>query len=702
VTLCFRHPPTGEERWAHVRATALRDEWGRVRSVLTLFADVTERKRAEAERALLAAIVASSEDAIIGKTLAGTITSWNAAAARLYGYAAEEAVGRPIGLIVPPDRADELATIMARLARGERIAHHETERVAKDGRRLAVSLTVSPIRDGAGRVVGASAIARDITAHRRAEAALRHSEARFRALIQHASDVIAIADVRGVLRYVSPSVERVLGYPPAALLGAVGPALVHPDDAARARDFFDGVAATPGTTGTQALRLRHANGAWRHVEAVATNLLDAPGVGGIVANVRDVTERVEAYRILERRVAERTRELATLLDIAHTVASTLEPQPLLGLILEQLAVVVPYTGAAIWTVVGEELAVEEYRGPLPAGRAGDRRLPVAHAVAYRETRRLGRPVVAIVDDVRDVALPLRLLERGDDGGPPGQLRERRSVPRSPHSALPVPDYARCLLSVPLVTRERVLGILRLEAGTPGFYTARHAELALGLANQAAVAIENARLYARAQGLAALEERQRLARELHDSVSQALYGIALGAHTAREALEADPRDAREAVEYVLALAEAGLAEMRALIFALRPESLAQEGLVAALGKQVGALRARHGLVVETDLGAEPDLPLETKEVLYRIALEALHNTAKHARARVVGVRLATRAGEVELEVRDDGAGFDPGDAFPGHLGLHSMRERAAAAGGTVAITSAPGRGTRLLARLPCSP
>ncbi len=157
-----------------------------------------------------------------------------------------------------------------------------------------------------------------------------------------------------------------------------------------------------------------------------------------------------------------------------------------------------------------------------------------------------------------------------------------------------------------------------------------------------------------------------------------------------------------MEYVLGLAEAGLAEMRALIFELRPESLAQEGLVAALGKQVDALRARHGLAVEADLGAEPDLAPEAKEALYRIAQEALHNCVKHARARTVAVRLAAVGAGVELEVRDDGAGFNPGDAFPGHLGLHSMRERAAAAGGTVAITSAPGRGTRLLARLPCSP
>ncbi len=148
------------------------------------------------------------------------------------------------------------------------------------------------------------------------------------------------------------------------------------------------------------------------------------------------------------------------------------------------------------------------------------------------------------------------------------------------------------------------------------------------------------LYEQAQKLAALQERQRLARELHDSVSQALYGISLWAHTAREALESsEPEQAEAAIEDVLTLAEAGLAEMHALIFELRPESLETEGLVAALTKQVEVLRARYKLIVEADLADELDLSLERKEALYRIAQEALHNIVKHARASNVVLRLA---------------------------------------------------------------
>lgn len=220
-------------------------------------------------------------------------------------------------------------------------------------------------------------------------------------------------------------------------------------------------------------------------------------------------------------------------------------------------------------------------------------------------------------------------------------------------------------------------------------------------NQAAAAVVNARLFATSRDAAALGERQRLARELHDSVSQALYGIALGARTARTLVEEDPGRAIEPLDYVMSLAEAGLAEMRALIFELRPEALADEGLVAALERQVTALGARHGLDTTADLGHEPDVPLAAKEALYRIAQEATHNVVKHAHAERVRVSLHRDGEGIVLEVVDDGIGFDPDGRFPGHLGLASMRERAVAVDGEVELTSTPGDGTRVRVRVPAT-
>jgi signal transduction histidine kinase len=260
--------------------------------------------------------------------------------------------------------------------------------------------------------------------------------------------------------------------------------------------------------------------------------------------------------------------------------------------------------------------------------------------------------------------------------------------------------AHSILSVPMRTRQRVVGAISIsnKLHASGF-TDRDAELATLFAQQAAVAIENARLYDEVRGKAALEERQRLARELHDSVSQALFGIALNASTADELFDAQPDEVRGLLKEVLGLAEAALAELRALIFELRPESLEREGLVGALEKQAAAVQARHGLKVRLDVAGEPDLPEPAKEALYRVAQEALHNAAKHARAHRVVVVLEVGDSDVGLLVADDGRGFDPQREFPGHLGLQSMRERAAAVGGTLEIESAPGEGTRLRARIP---
>jgi signal transduction histidine kinase len=265
-------------------------------------------------------------------------------------------------------------------------------------------------------------------------------------------------------------------------------------------------------------------------------------------------------------------------------------------------------------------------------------------------------------------------------------------------------YVRSWLGVPLKVKERIIGILRVDHEKPHQFNQQDAQLVLAFANQAAVAIENARLYERAQTLAALEERQRLARELHDSVSQALYGIALGARTARTLVDRPETEKEQLggpLDYVLSLAEAGLAEMRALIFELRPESLESEGLVAALNKRAEAMSARHQINVKLDLCQEPAIPLRMKESLYRVAQEALNNVVKHAQATQVDLRLLCDNGTLRLEVIDNGAGFDSHREFPGHLGLHTMRERIEGLGGELEIESAPMAGTRVLANVPIS-
>lgn len=268
-----------------------------------------DKARAEDELRYLAAIVQSSEDAIIGKSLEGTITSWNPAAERLYGWSAAEAIGRPISLIVPPDRHEELAGIMDRIRRGERVRHHETVRVRRGGARVDVSLTISPVRDASGRLVGVSKIVRDITERKRWEEAVRASEARFRALVENSWDGVTLLDADGVIRYASPATTRVLGYPLEAYVGRPGAEFVHPDDLPAAGGGMAELAGRPGHSVILSYRYRHASGAWLQVETAATNLLEDPQVRAIVLNSRDVTEGRAAAEAL-RRSEERHRALA--------------------------------------------------------------------------------------------------------------------------------------------------------------------------------------------------------------------------------------------------------------------------------------------------------------------------------------------------------------------------------------------------------
>ncbi|MBX9579974.1 MAG: PAS domain S-box protein [Gemmataceae bacterium] len=196
-----------------------RDAAGRVVGVLGVSRDITDRKAEEEDRARLAAIVESSDDAIVSKTLDGVIRSWNAGAERVFGYAPAEAVGRPITLVIPPDRLDEERGIIDRLRRGERIDHFETVRVAKGGRRVDVSISVAPVRDAAGRVVGASKVARDITDRKRTEDDLRQSEGRFRAVVEAALDCIVAINRQGRVVEFNPAAERTFGYTRAEVLG---------------------------------------------------------------------------------------------------------------------------------------------------------------------------------------------------------------------------------------------------------------------------------------------------------------------------------------------------------------------------------------------------------------------------------------------------------------------------------------------------
>jgi two-component system nitrate/nitrite sensor histidine kinase NarX len=405
---------------------------------------------------------------------------------------------------------------------------------------------------------------------------------------------------------------------------------------------------------------------------------DAGAVREIVAMAEDITEQMQAHQLLEQRVAERTKELSALLEVSSHVASTLELQPLLALILDHLQSVVDYTAATIYILEGEHLIPLGYRGPLSRDQMAQVHLPIAQAVGYQEVRRHGSPV--IVDDLW------------------GDTPLARAFREGPAAALYAPfSYARSFMVVPLMVKERIIGEVAIDHSAPQAYTQQHAQLVMAIANQAAVAIENARLYARAQEIAAVEERARLARDLHDSVTQMLFSASVIAEVLPGLWERDQDDARQYLDDLRLLTRGALAEMRTLLLELRPAALTEAGLGELLRHLAESMTGRTRVPVTLAVDGECSLPPAVQIALYRLAQESLNNIARHAGAGAVTLSLHMRPESVELCIRDDGQGFDQASVTADHFGLRIMHERAGAIGATLAIESAPGRGTHVMVR-----
>ncbi|HEX6749302.1 MAG TPA: PAS domain S-box protein [Longimicrobium sp.] len=448
--------------------------------------DVTDRRRAQEERSRLAAIVESSEDAIFSKTLEGVIQSWNAGAERLYGYTAEEMVGRNVSTLAPPDRVDEIPAILERLARGERLASYETVRVRKDGTQIDVLLAISPLHDADGRVIGASTIARDVSERRRADAALRASEARYRRLIDTAEEGIWLLDAEGRTSYVNERMAGMLGRPPAEVEGRALTEFVHP--ASRA-EVAEHLARLDGARERHDVRLVRGDGSdlWALV-SLSSVRGEAGEWQGSLAMVTDVTDRRRAEESV-RFLAEASRLLAQSLDYDRVLGT------IAGLAVPRLA---------DWCAV------------VLAAPGGGMRVEAAHADPERQP--LVRELVAV-----------RLGAAGPGGPVSTALRQGRSVLIEDNAAgmlrgaVPDPRYEALLdalapaslVAVPLALEGATTGAIVLaSADAARRYGPGDRALAEELARRAATAVENARLHqaeqeARRQAEAAAAQIARL-------------------------------------------------------------------------------------------------------------------------------------------------------------------------------------------------
>jgi signal transduction histidine kinase len=265
-----------------------------------------------------------------------------------------------------------------------------------------------------------------------------------------------------------------------------------------------------------------------------------------------------------------------------------------------------------------------------------------------------------------------------------------------------PDM-RSFLGVPIVTSEGVIGAFYLteKQGSPPTFDEADEELIGLLAAHAAIAITNASLYERSRELSILSERNRLALELHDVVSQKLFSLILSAEAAATLLDRDPQAAKTQLTRLQHVAREALDELRSLILGLRPPELERDGLAGALRKEIAMLERVHGVSIELEQQGDLDGAGERCQAVLRIADEALHNALRHANPEHVTVRLTDRDGAMTVAVTDDGIGFEPHqpELRSKHLGLTSMEERAHELGARLEIRSAPGKGTTVTLEVP---
>ncbi|HKG55013.1 MAG TPA: PAS domain S-box protein, partial [Anaerolineales bacterium] len=314
------HLPSGE--FLHIlNSGAVVTIGGKLHS-LTLIQDITERKQAETQLRFYASIVESAHDAIIGKTLDGIIISWNPGAERLYGYKARDVIGKSLAIIVPPERPDELAFILENIKKGKRVEHYETVRLTKDGRRVDVSLTVSPILNDKDQIAGASSIARDISERKRAEALLRDSEQKFSILFEKTSFAVSLSRLPdGHIININEAFEKVFGYTKQEVIGKTSLELgINPDSEGRARLLS--ALAEGGSARDQQLALRTKSGEER-IFSVNVDLVDIGDQKYALNMTQDITERKQAETQIEyqARLLENVRDAIIATDTQFNLTS---------------------------------------------------------------------------------------------------------------------------------------------------------------------------------------------------------------------------------------------------------------------------------------------------------------------------------------------------------------------------------------------
>jgi len=521
------------------------------------------------------------------------------------------------------------------------------------------------------------------------ETLLGHERALLKVLFDRMPMGIAVFDGEARLRRHNPTwaefIERYTPTPASRVVAGASLFELAPGTEGRFRPVLEQVLAGERVR-LEGFRLE-SGGIVSYWDMVFAPLIKDGKVVGFVDVTIDATERELSQRRLVQRFEERTSELRQrrrvaegLRDILSVLNSDRPRGEILKYIVAEASRLLGANGGVIYHLDQEQecVTIEASHG-LPDAFVALEAFPL-HSGSLVGDLFSGRPVA-----IPDISSYLSTRAPVESDAQDARVRTWLYI---------VIRHYRAYLGVPLVIKDQTYGTLGLYYQDRQTFSDEEIQLGIALGDQAALAIENARLRSQASQVAVVAERERLARELHDSVTQSLYSLTLLAEASQRMVGAgDLEPVREYTGRLGEIAQQALREMRLLVYQLRPLVLKRDGLVGALQQRLDAVEKRAGVDARLLVEGPVDLPVEVEDGLYRIAQEALNNALKHAVPTSVTVRIRASGGKVTLEVSDDGRGFDPERVSDeGGMGLANMRGRAERLGGDLALLSASGEGT----------
>lgn len=667
---------------AEVSSVVFTDPYGEVRTSM-MVRDITQRKQIEDERRESEArfrLLNEKMPAMLwatDKNLHYTYSTGSALAQ--LGLKPGQVVGRQLGELT--GKSNQAVSSGKEFNRRALNGESVTYDIEISGRILHCD--IEPLWDPDGNVIGTIGVGLDVTEHRQAEREL----VKLSRAIEQSGDMVIITDQIGTIEYVNPAFEATTGYSRAEAVGKdtnLIKSYQHPES------FYNELWSTilSGRPFRAEFINRKKNGDLFYEEKTITPIRDESGeITHYVSTGKDITERVTAYHNLELMVQERTREVEQLyarsdqrsreLAALYNADEQLHRHLHLDEVLQALVDVVidilhaDKTSVQVWDEQKQRLTVAASRG------------------FSAET------IERISTDPEGDGVSVKVYA----GGEPLAVEDMPNAP-SPAGDIARQEGIQSLLSVPIKLGDQIYGVFCLNYCQPRSFSDEDKRFMLSFAQRAGMAITNATLYEQAEQAAIMEERQRMARDLHDSVTQSLYSLTLIAEAGRrKALGGDLEMTSHYISRLGETARQALKEMRLMLFEMRPADLEEIGLVKALQQRLDDVEKRTGTNAVLQVEGEVNLPEQMDVVIYRITQEALNNALKHANAGQITVHIHGSEEFFELIVQDDGIGYDPEKtAERGGMGLANMRDRASQIGAELEIVSAPGQGTSVTVRM----